>query len=59
MLQKCLANLILNCESLIEVLISNGKEFHNVWVRKKKDLLRFLMLVVVEAMFDTNERLSR
>ena len=26
---------------------------------KKKDLLRFLMLAVVEAMFDTNERLSR
>ena len=26
---------------------------------KKKDLLRFAMLVVVEAMFDTNERLSR
>ena len=27
--------------------------------KKKKDLLRFLMLAVVEAMFDTNERLSR
>ena len=26
---------------------------------KKKDLLRLLMLVVVEAMFDTNERLSK
>ena len=26
---------------------------------KKEDLLRFAMLVVVEAMFDTNERLSR
>ena len=25
-------------------------------VRKKKDLLRLLMLVVVEAMFDTNEK---
>ena len=27
--KKCLANLILNCESLIEFLISFGKEFHN------------------------------
>ena len=26
---------------------------------KKKDLLRLLMLVDVEAMFDTNERLSK
>ena len=59
MLQRCLANLILNCESLIEFLISNGKEFHNVCERKKKDLLKFDMLVVVEAMFDKNERLSR
>ena len=25
LLQKCLANLILNCKSLIEFLISNGK----------------------------------
>ena len=39
--------------------MSNGKEFQNVWLRKKKDLLRLLMLVVVEAIFDTNERLSR
>ena len=38
--------------------MSNGKEFQNVWLRKKKDLLRLLMLVVVEAIFDTNERLS-
>ena len=57
--QRCLANLILNCKSLIEFLISNSKEFHNVENEKNKDLLRFVMLVVVEAMFDTNERLSR
>ena len=30
MLNKCLANLILNRESVIEFLISYGKEFHNV-----------------------------
>ena len=30
-----------------------------MWLRKKKDLLRLFMLVVVEAIFDTNERLSR
>ena len=30
-----------------------------MWLRKNKDLLRLLMLVVVEAIFDTNERLSR
>ena len=59
MLQKCLANLLLDCVSLIEFLISNSKEFHNLWVRKKKDLLRLLMFVVVVAMFDTNERLSK
>ena len=38
--QKYFSNLILNNESLIEFLISNGKEFHYVWPRKKKDLLR-------------------
>ena len=56
---KCLYNLFLNSKRLIELLMSNGKEFQNVWLRKKKDLLRLLMLVVVEAIFDTNERLSR
>ena len=51
-----LASLILNCEGIIEFLKSNGKKFHNMWLRKKKDLLRLLMLVVVEAIFDTKER---
>ena len=51
LLQKCVANLILNCKSLIEFLISNGKEFHNVCVRKKE---RFVMLVVEGAVFYTN-----
>ena len=58
MFHKCLYNLFLNSKRLIELLMSNGKEFQNVWLRKKKDLLRLLMLVVVEAIFDTNERLS-
>ena len=44
---------------MIEFLKSNGKKFHNVWLRKKKDLLRLLMLVVVEAICDTKERFSR
>ena len=56
--QKCLYNLFLNSKRLIELLMSNGKEFQNVWLRKKKDLLRLLMLFVVEAIFDKNERLS-
>ena len=30
-----------------------------MWLRKKKDLLRLLILVVVEAIFDTKDRLSR
>ena len=30
-----------------------------MWLRKKKDLLRLLMLVAVESIFVTNERLSR
>ena len=59
MFHKCLYHLFLNSKRLIELLMSNGKEFQNVWLRKKKDLLRLLMLVVVEAIFDTNERLSR
>ena len=48
MLQKCLANLILNCESLIEFLISNGKELSSIVYEyeKKKYLLRVAMLVV-------------
>ena len=50
--QSCLASLILNCEGIIEFLKSNGKKFHNMWLRKRKDLLRLLMLVVVEAIFD-------
>ena len=57
--QYCLESLILNCEGIIEFLKSNGKKFHNVWLRKKKDLLRLLILVVVEAIFDTKDRLSR
>ena len=52
MFHKCLYDLFLNSKRLIEFLISN------VWLRKKKDLLRLSMLVVVEAIFDTNERLS-
>ena len=36
-----------------------GSVLHNVRLRKKKDLLGIFMLVVVEAMFATNERLSR
>ena len=59
MFHKSLYNLFLNSKRLIEFLISNGKEFQNVWLRKKKDLLRLLMLVAVEAIFVTNERLSR
>ena len=59
MFHKCLYNLFLNSKRLIVFLISNGKEFQNVWLRKKKDLLRLMMLVVVEAIFNTNERLSR
>ena len=51
MFHKCLYNLFLNSKRLIEFLISNGKEFLNVWLRKKKDLLRLLMLVAVEAIF--------
>ena len=51
MFHKCLYNLFLNSKRLIEFLISNGKEFQNVWLRKKKDLLRLLMLVAVEAIF--------
>ena len=35
----------------------DDKKFHNILVRIKKDLLRFLKLVVVEAMFYTNEKL--
>ena len=58
MFHKCLYNLFLNSKRLIKFLISNGKDFQNVWLRKNKDLLRLLMLVVVEAIFDTNERLS-
>ena len=54
--QKCLANLVLNCESLIEFLISNGKKFHNVWLQKKKESLRLIMLAVFEAIFDAKER---
>ena len=46
-------------EGIIEFLKSNGKKFHNVWLRKKNDLLRLLMLVGVEAILDTKERLSR
>ena len=53
MFHKCLYDLFLNSKRLIEFLISN------VCLRKKKDLLRLSMLVVVEAIFDTNERLSR
>ena len=56
MFHKCLYNLFLNSKRLIELLMSNGKEFQNVWLRKKKDLLRLLMLFVVEAIFDTNAR---
>ena len=54
MFHKCLYNLFLNSKRLIEFLISNGKEFQNVRLRKKKDLLRLLMLVAVEVIFVTN-----
>ena len=57
MFHKCLYNLFLNSKRLIELLMSNGKEFQNVWLRKKKDLLRLLMLVVVEAIFDSKTKL--
>ena len=30
-----------------------------MWLRKKKDLIRLLILAVVEAIFDTKDRLSR
>ena len=59
MFHKCFYNLFLNSKILIEFLTSNGKEFQNVWLRKKKDLLRLLIVVVVENIFDTNERLLR
>ena len=36
MFHKCLYNLFLNSKRLIEFLISNGKEFQNVWLGKKK-----------------------
>ena len=36
MLQKCLANLLLNCVSLIEFLTSNGKEFHIIMYEYEK-----------------------
>ena len=33
--QQCLASLTFNCEGIIEFLKSDGKKFHNVWLRKE------------------------
>ena len=57
--QQCLASLILNCEEIIEFLKSNSQKFHNVWLRKKKNLLRLLMLVVVKAIFDKKKAIVK
>ena len=52
MFHKCLYNLFLNSKRPLEFLISNGKEFQFF-------LLRLLMLVAVEPIFVTNEKLSK